>query len=130
MEHPTGKFSSAVDAMEDAVRRLRKLPKWERWISFNAQGEGSEPESCQFAEIRMLREKMVVGDKPLDLAQITQSARVGSTALMCEGNLYSVGCASPRETAQILDAIFRNHFCIRPFADEGDDYSVGAEWGQ
>jgi hypothetical protein len=30
--------------------------------------------------------------------------------------------------AQILDAIFREHFGIRPFPDEGDDYAVGAEW--
>ena len=27
-----------------------------------------------------------------------------------------------------LDAIFRHHFGLRPFADEGDDYAVGAEW--
>jgi hypothetical protein len=32
------------------------------------------------------------------------------------------------QVALILDAIFRHHFGIRPFPDEGDDYAVGAEW--
>ena len=35
---------------------------------------------------------------------------------------------SGSQVAQILDAIFRNHFGLRPFADEDDDYAVGAEW--
>lgn len=40
----------------------------------------------------------------------------------------SIAAASPREVAQLLDAIFRNHFGIRPFSGEDDDYAVGAEW--
>jgi len=38
MEHPTGDFDSAVAAMEDAVTRLRKLPRWEQWITFQRTG--------------------------------------------------------------------------------------------
>jgi len=128
MEHPTGDFDSAVDAMEDAVRRLRALRSWEQWITFGAQGEGSGPESYEFAEIRMLRDKLDVGERPLDVPQIVQVARAGASSLMADGAHYSVAAASPREVAQILDAIFRHHFSIRPFADEGDDYAVGAEW--
>jgi hypothetical protein len=128
MEHPTGDFNSAVAAMEDAVRRLRELPKWEQWIAFSAQGEGHRPDSYEFAEVRMLRDKLDVGDKPLDVPRIVQAAGTGASSLVADGAQYSVAAASPREVAQILDAIFRHHFGLRPFADEDDDYAVGAEW--
>jgi hypothetical protein len=128
MEHPTGDFSSAVAAMEDAVRRLRALPKWEKWITFSAQGEGGGPDSYEFAEIRMLRDAVDIGEKPLDISRIIQAAHTGASSLVADGAQYSVAAASPREAAQILDAIFRHHFGLRPFADEGDDYAVGAEW--
>ncbi len=128
MEHPTGDFDSAVAAMEDAVARLRELPKWEQWITFGAQGEGHGPDSYEFAEIRMLRDKLDVGEKPLDVPRIIQAAHSGASSLVADGEYYSVAAASPREVAQVLDTIFRHHFGLRPFADEGDDYAVGAEW--
>jgi hypothetical protein len=128
MEHPTGDFDSAVAAMEDAVGRLRTLPRWEQWITFGAQGEGHSPDSYEFAEIRMLGDQLDVGDRPLDVPRILQAARTGTTSLAADGAHYSVAAASPREVAQILDAVFRHHFSIRPFADEGGDYAVGAEW--
>jgi len=128
MEHPSGDFDSAVAAMEDAVTRLRKLPKWEQWITFSAQGEGHSPDSYEFAEVRMLGDGLDVGDKPLDVARMVQAARTSTSSLVADGAHYSVAAASPREVAQILDAIFRHHFCLRPFADEDDDYAVGAEW--
>ena len=128
MEHPTGDFDSAVEAMEDAVRRLRKLPSWEQWITFGAQGEGHRPDSYEFAEVRMLRDRLAVGDRPLDVPRVVQAARAGAASLVADGAQYSVATASPREVAQLLDAIFRHHFGLRPFADEGDDYAVGAEW--
>ena len=110
------------------MSRLRKLQKWEQWITFSAQGEGHGPDSYQFAEVRMLADKLDVGDKPLDVARVVQAARTGASSLVAGGAHYSVGAASPREVAQLLDAIFRHHFDIRPFADEDDDYAVGAEW--
>ena len=128
MEHPSGEFNSAVDAMEDAVLRLRKLRSWEQWITFGAQGEGHGPDSYEFAEVRMLRDKLDVGDKPLDVPRIVQAAGTGASPLVAEGAQYSVAAASPREVAQLLDAIFRHHFGLRPFADEDNDYAVGAEW--
>lgn len=128
MEYPSGDFDSAVAAMEDAVRRLRDLRSWEQWITFSAQGEGGRPDSYEFAGIRILRDKLDVGESPLDVSQIVQAARTGASSLIADAAYYSVAAASPREVAQILDAIFRHHFGIRPFADEGDDYAVGAEW--
>jgi len=128
MEHPTGEFKSAVDAMADAVARLRKRPKWEQWITFCAQGEGNSPDSYEFAEIRMLSDQLDIGDTPLEISRIIQAAQTSSSSLVAEGAKYSVASASPREVAQIFDAIFRHHFSLRPFADEKDDYAVGAEW--
>ena len=128
MEHPTGDFGSAVEAMEDAVRRLRELRSWKQWITFGAQGEGQGPESYEFAEVRMLGDRLDVGDRPLEIPRVVQAAHTGAASLVGDGAYYSVAAASPREVAQILDAIFRHHFGLRPFADEGDDYAVGAEW--
>ena len=128
MEHPTGNFDSAVEAMEDAVRRLRQLPNWKQWITFGAQGEGHGPGAYEFAEVRMLGDRLDVGDKPLDIPSVIQAARTGASSLVADGANYSVAAASPREVAQILDAIFRHHFGLRSFADESDDYAVGAEW--
>ena len=128
MEHPTDDFDSAAEAMEEAVRRLRELPSWEKWITFSAQGEAQGPDSYEFAEIRMLGDRLDVGDKPLDVSRAVQTARTGASSLVANGAHYSVAAASPREVAQLLDTIFRHHFDIRPFADESDDYAVGAEW--
>ncbi len=128
MEHPSGEFDTVVQAMEDAVKRLRELRTWDRWITFSAQGEGAGPDSYEFAEVRMLRDTIDVGDKPVDTESIIQAAGTGAASLVKAAAQYSVAGASPREVAQILDALFRRHFGIRPFADEGDDYAVGAEW--
>ena len=106
---------------------MRELPSWEQWITFGAQGEGRRPDSYEFAEVRMLGDRLDVGDKPLDIPRIVEAARIGASSLVANGTHYSV-VASPREVAQLLDAIFRHHFGIRPFAGEGDDYAVGAEW--
>ena len=127
MEHPTREFKNAIDAMEDAVRRLRELEAKE-WITFSAQGEGNGPDAYEFAEIRMLEDQLDAGEKPLNIPTIIQAAQAGATSLVPDGAHYSVANASPREVAQLIDAIFRNHFGLRPFADEGDDYAVGAEW--
>jgi hypothetical protein len=128
IEQPTGDFDSAVAAMADAVRRLRGLPRWEHWITFGAQGEGRGLDSYQFAEVRMLGDTLDVGTRPLDIARVVDAAQSGASSLVADGEYYSVAAASPREVAQLLDAIFRHHLGIRPFTDEGDDYAVGAEW--
>lgn len=129
MEHPDGGFENAISAMEDAIRRLRQLPKWDEWIEFCAQGENPlRPGTIKFAEVRLLGDKLDVGDKPLDVALITTKAKLAATVICSEGKNYLITSASPKEVALLLDAIFQHHFGIQPFADEGDDYAVGAEW--
>jgi hypothetical protein len=54
MEHPTGTYPTAIDAMEEAISRLRALAEWNRWITFCAQGEGASPGSVHFTEVRLL----------------------------------------------------------------------------
>lgn len=128
MEHPTGHHRTAVDAMEEAISRLRHLPAWDRWITFSAQGQGEGPDSIHFAELRILSDILEVGTI-LNIATITGLARVPRTALAeAGGGRYSVANASAREAALILDALFRHQLGIRPFEDENDDYAVGAEW--
>jgi hypothetical protein len=128
MEHPTGNFNTAIEAMEDAVRRLRELPEWKEWITFSAQGEGHDPDSYEFAEVRMRGDTLDVGGGPLPLDSISRASGVARSALAGGADQYSVAGASPNEVARLLDAVFRHHFGIRPFAVEGDDYAVGAEW--
>lgn len=65
----------------------------------------------------------------MNVAQIGAYAKVPRRALTEAGMMrYSITEASPREAAQILDALFRHQFGIRPFSGEGDDYPVGAQW--
>ena len=128
MEHPTGEYVTAIDAMEAAIARLRALPEWNQWITFCAQGEGESPESIHFAEVRLLSDILEV-NTPVNLAQLTTQAQVPRHALTEAGKTrYSIVAATPREAAQILDALFRYQLGVRPFADEDDDYAVGAEW--
>jgi len=129
MEHPTGEFDTAIAAMEDAIRRLRELPTWNKWITFCAQGESQKHSgSYQLADIRMIGDKLDAGPEPIDVGAVIKAAGVKAGLLVrSEGGYVLVG-ASPGEAARILDAIFRHHLGIRPFADENDDYTVGAEW--
>jgi hypothetical protein len=66
MQHPSGEFDTAVDAMADAIKRLRALPEWEKWITFNAQGMGARVSSYHFSAIRM-RQGEISFEKPLDV---------------------------------------------------------------
>jgi hypothetical protein len=129
MEHPSGEYDNAIAAMEDAVCRLRALPQWDQWITFCAQGENPErPGTIKFAEVQILDDQLSVGDRPLDLATLTQKAKIPLNAISSNGSHYSLTSLSARDVALLLDAIFVCHFGIRPFADEGTDYAVGAEW--
>jgi hypothetical protein len=111
MEHPDGTFDRAVDAIADAVKRLRDLPEWNNWITFCAQGYGGKPDTFHFAELRMRGDKIA-----------------SETPLPPEAEQFDIAGASPAAVAVFLDELFRKHMGIRPFPDEGDDYAVGAEW--
>ena len=127
MEHPTGDFETAVDAMADAIGRLRALPQWKDWITFCAQGAGQDEDSDHFAEIRMRGDEIEL-DEPMDVDSVIRRAGAPKSSLTTAGDNYSLADASPKDAARIMDAIFRHHLGIRPHADEGDDYAVGAEW--
>lgn len=127
MEHPTGDFESAVDAMADAIKRLRALPQWDNWITFSAQGMGHDEDSERHAEVRLRRDELQL-DESIDPDLVTRQAGVPRSSLTAAGDTYSIAPASPAEAARILDAIFRHPLGIRPFPDEEDDYAVGAEW--
>jgi hypothetical protein len=127
MEHPMGQFKSAVEAMADAIKRLRALPEWNDWITFCAQGMGHDEDTDHFAEIRMRKDELEL-DQPLDIESVIQRAGVPRSSLIAAGANYSVASASPAEAARVLDAIFRHCLGIRPHADEADDYAIGAEW--
>ena len=128
MEHPTGDFGSAKEAMGDAIARLRRVAEWPGPIVFSAQGYGGKPDTYQFVEVRLLKDSLSVDQAPLDLVEIRAAAKVGARAIVPLGSEYSIVAATPSEVASILDAIFRGHFGLQPFPDEGDDYAVGAEW--
>ena len=128
MEHPTGDFSNALDAMTDAITRLRALPDWSAWIAFSAQGMGHGPDSYAFSEVRLLGNQLDIGDTSLDIATVCRAAALPSSSLTVSDSYYVAPSLSPRQAAQLLDAIFRLHGHIKPFPDEDDDYAVGAEW--
>jgi hypothetical protein len=127
MEHPTGEFKSAVEAIADAIKRLRALPEWNNWITFCAQGRGHDEDSDYHAEIRMRRDELEL-DEPIDPASVIQRAGASPSSLIAVGDNYSIANASPTEAARVMDAIFRHCLGIRPHADQGDDYAIGAEW--
>ena len=73
MEHPVGDFKNAVEAMSDAIARLRKLAVWPAAIVFSAQGYGAKPESYQFAEVRLEGSRLSVEGGPFDLSNASQA---------------------------------------------------------
>jgi hypothetical protein len=130
MEHPTGDFGSAVEAMSDAIARLRRLADWPGPIVVGAQGYGGKPDTYRFMEVRLEKDSLSVDSDhgPLDLDQIRSAAKVGARAIVPHGSEYSIAAATPSDAAAVLDAIFRCHFGLQAFPGEGDDYAVGAEW--
>ena len=127
LEHPTGDYNTSVEAMEEAIRRLREIPECSRWITFCAQGAGAREDSYHLAEIRLLKDRLDAGI-PLDVALICQEAGVDTKLISAIESHYSIAAATPREAARFIDALFRHHLGIRPFPDEGDNYAFGAEW--
>jgi hypothetical protein len=130
MEYPSNEpFDGVVEAMADAISRLRALPEWAKWITFEAQGMGSREDSYVYAAIQMRGSEIrLVKRRLLDLDLLAKRARVPRDYLsQLSGTTYTLGRATPKQTARLLDAIFRLHFGIHPHPDE-DDYAVGAEW--
>ena len=117
MEHPSGGFETAVDAMADAIKRLRALPELKDWITFSAHGMGDRDDSYHFAAIRMRQDELKF-DKPIDLDinLVTKRAGVPQSCLATSGEGYTVAKATPVQAARIMDVIYRNYLGIRPHA--------------
>jgi hypothetical protein len=139
MEHPSGDFETAVDAMADAIMRLQALPQWDKWITFCAQGMGPRVDTYHFASIRMRQGEITFMVQTntlawtektleLDIQAVTKRAGVPESCLSKTEAGYSVGKATPIQAARIMDVIFRQYMGIRPHTGERDDYAIGAEW--
>ena len=127
LEHPTGQYTTALQAMEDAIRRLRAMPDRRRPIMFCAQGAGASDDTIHLAEVHVLGDNLDAGQS-IDCDRIATLAKVSPQCLVQEAATYSIAGAKPEEAARIMDALFRHQLGIRPFPDEADDYAVGAEW--
>jgi hypothetical protein len=128
MEHPTGEYDNATEALANAISRLRALPGWSQWITFSAQGLGQDPNSYHCAEVRMLGNIIELDNGALDTASVCKMAGLPEDCLTDSAPYYVMMELSASESARLLDAIFRVYGRIVPFPDEGDDYAVGAEW--
>jgi len=131
MEHPSDKDETAVDAMTDAITRLRQLQDWDRWIAFSAQGQGGRVDSYHFAELKLLGDKIDAGTMVLDADKALRVAALDKAGVevfrSAEGHIV-LRRFSPRQVAVFMDALFRGQMGIRPHDGEGDDYAIGAEW--
>ena len=114
MEHPTGDFKTAVDAIANAVKRLRALQHWKDWITFTAQGAGSRPDSIRSAEIRLRKEELRLQKGiEIDPVKVTQWAGVNKSWLSKAHGIYSLAKATPIQAARIMDVIFRKYLeCV------------------
>lgn len=129
MEHPSGEFDTVIDAMADAITRLRSLAQWDEWITFCAQGMGARVDSYRMADIHMRRSLIQIKSAaPIDIAAIVSLAGVPQSCLVKDDAFYSLAAATPQEAARVLDTIYRHHMGIRPHTGEGNDYAIGAEW--
>jgi hypothetical protein len=129
VQHPNGDFETAVEAMAFAIRWLRTLPEWDKWIAFEAQGMGHRVDSFHFATIRIRQNELRIdGPEVLDSELVAKLARVADLCLEKKGNFYSIAKATPKQASRVLDVIFRHYLGIRPHTGEGDDYAFGAKW--
>lgn len=128
MEHPTGQFTNALDAISDAIERLSKYVKQDKWITFCGQGQGTQPDSYNMIDILVRGRSVDIGERHVDLKQVLSHASLDGTKLgvVNDNGIIELPLANTRQFAEFIDAIFY-HLGVRPFEDE-DDYAVGAEW--
>ena len=139
VQHPSGDFETAVEAMAFAITSLRALPVWDKWITFCAQGMGPRVDTYHFASIRMRQGEITFlvetntlawtqKTLELDIKAVTNRSGVPESCLSKTEAGYSVSKATPIQAARLMDVIFRQYMGIRPHTGEGDDYAFGAEW--
>lgn len=132
MEHPSGDFETAIDAMTDAIARVRSLPFWSfkrsKWINISAQGMGAHHDATACYEIRMRGARIEIPSANLNLAHIAQMANLNTNTIKFIDSQYDTTSLTAKDTATFVDAVFRHHFGLQPFPDENNDYAVGFEW--
>jgi len=127
LEHPTGAFATAVDAMTDAINRLMSGDQCDRWFTFSAQGQGSQPDSYHIVDLPVKRRSVDVGGRDVDLYSMLSRAGLDGSDLGASrtNTVIELPRATAVQFARFLDCLFR-HLGIHPFDGE-DDYAVGAE---
>jgi len=130
MEHPTGEFDTAFQAIRSAMQRLDQMDMGDRWIDFCGQGQGANPELTQIESVLFNGRSFDLSGQTVDLKTILASTGLtpaGTKVETSPDGKITLPDANPEQLARFLDALFQKHFGIKPFKDE-EDYSVGAEW--
>jgi len=130
MEHPTGEFDTAIQAIRSAMERLDRMDMGDRWITFSGQGQGHRVDSYQIADVKFRDRTFDLVGQAVDLTPILDSTgltRAGVKVETSPDGRITLPDATPEQLARFLDALFQQHFGITPFEGE-NDYAVGAEW--
>ena len=130
LEHPTGAFDSALQAITDAMERLESMEVGDRWITFSGQGQGHTSDAYNVEDVPFRRGTFDLKGQTLDLVSLCELASLDRSKIAIHTDTedrITLENATPDELARFLDAVFRGHFGIKPFDGE-DDYAVGAEW--
>lgn len=130
MEHPSGKFSTAQEAMASAFARLDSPDMRDRWIVFSGQGQGSRPDAYHIVDVRYSARTFDLGDATVDVLAALSGAGLDPASVgleqLTDGSV-KLAKATPTELAKFLNSLLTGQMGIRPFDGE-DDYAVGAEW--
>ena len=129
VEHPSGDYETAVQAITEAFRRLGECAETSGWVVLSGQGQGWRVDSYLVADVRYRNGTFVFPQSISEVASI--AARVGLAESQVEigsdSKTVSIRGATPALLAAFLDAVYREALGIRPHEGE-DDYAFGAEW--
>lgn len=129
LEHPTGEFETALEAIQSAMTRLDAIDMAGSWITFSGQGQGHRPDSYYVVDVEYMDRKFNIGPEPVDLARLLKVSGLDRADLEVHATpdgVIEMSDADARQRAIFLDALFQQRG-VKPFDGE-DDYAVGAEW--
>jgi hypothetical protein len=128
LEHPSGKFANAREAIAEAIRRMRKQGSPARSAVFTGQGQGGRVDAYRSADVVVQGDTLDFGEPVPALLAIAGTLRLDASRLEHDaGGRVRVHDGTAEELARLLDAVYRSHFRIRPHEGE-HDYAFGAEW--
>jgi hypothetical protein len=123
--HPCGKYRDAFAALVAVFRLLRDDDP--RRLIIDGQGQGGRLDSFKSYEIRYCGGVLDVPFATIDLPAVLAAARQPLTDVVADHDgKIAFTTADPAERAAFLDALYRVHFKLKPFA-ESRDYSIGVE---